>query len=112
MELLKQIAAVCGSITSIAAAVTLLIKPIRERVLGIKKLRESQDAALADIKEGQKCLLRSEMLQIYYNGLDAATLRQYAFENFMMLYNAYKALGGNSFIDKVKEEVKEWKVIS
>ena len=112
MELLKQIAAVCGSITSIAAAVTLLVKPIRERVLGIKKLRESQDASLADIKEGQKCLLRSEMLQIYYNGLDASTLRQYAFENFMMLYNAYKALGGNSFIDKVKEEVKEWKVIS
>ena len=30
----------------------------------------------------------------------------------MHLYNAYKALGGNSFIDKIKHEVDEWEVVT
>ena len=35
-----------------------------------------------------------------------------SFENFVKLYNAYKALGGNSFIDKIYEEIKTWEVIT
>lgn len=62
--------------------------------------------------EGIKCLLRSEMLQIYYRHKESGTLRQYELENFVMLYEAYKALGGNSFIDKIYEEVMQFKVIS
>ena len=32
------------------------------------------------------------------------------YENFIYLYEAYKALKGNSFIDKIYAEVKEWDV--
>lgn len=62
--------------------------------------------------EGEKCLLRSEMLHTYYKHLESKKIRQYEFENFIKLYEAYKSLGGNSFIDVVYEEVKEWKIIS
>ena len=61
---------------------------------------------------GQKCILRTEMLRIYYNHQDTQTLRQYEYENFMYLYQAYKALKGNSFIDKIYKELQTWKVIS
>ena len=64
------------------------------------------------VKNGIKCQLRSEMLKIYYHGLETKTIRQYEYENFVMLYEAYKALKGNSFIDKIYEEVHEWKVVS
>ena len=57
---------------------------------------------------GQRCQLRSEMLQIYYHNRDTKTIRQY--ENFVMLYEAYKALKGNSFIDKIYSEIKKWEV--
>lgn len=67
---------------------------------------------ISKVINGQKCLLRSEMLRIYYRHLDAKTLRQYEFENFSMLYEAYKKLKGNSFIDKVYNEVKTWKVVT
>ena len=60
---------------------------------------------------GQKCQLRSEMLQIYYHNRDSKTIRQYEYENFVMLYEAYKALKGNSFIDKIYSEIKKWEVI-
>lgn len=62
------------------------------------------------ISNGTKCQLRSEMLRIYYHNKDKGEIRQYEFENFIMLYEAYKALKGNSFIDKIYAEVKSWKV--
>ena len=62
------------------------------------------------IKNGQKCQLRSEMLRIYYHNVDDKTIRQYEYENFVYLYEAYKALKGNSFIDKIYSEVKTWKI--
>lgn len=62
--------------------------------------------------EGQKCQLRSEMLNTYYKHKDSGKIRQYEFENFLLLYNAYKSLKGNSFIDKIHDEVIEWEVES
>lgn len=64
------------------------------------------------IKEGLKALLRSRILEIYYKYEQDRTLRQYQREDVDRLYKAYKALGGNSFIDDIYEEMREWKVIS
>lgn len=64
------------------------------------------------IVEGQKCQLRSDMLRIYYRHYEYKSIRQYEYENFVALYEAYKALKGNSFIDKIYSEIKTWKVIT
>lgn len=61
---------------------------------------------------GMKCLLRSEMLRTYYHHKETDRIRQYELENFVFLYKAYKALRGNSFIDKIYNEVMTWEVIS
>ena len=79
---------------------------------GVVKMKKEQAQELSLIKEGNKCQLRSEMLRIYYHNRTKQTLRQYEYENFVYLYEAYKALKGNSFIDKIYGEVKEWEVIS
>ena len=67
---------------------------------------------LNKVATGEKCQLRSDMLQIYYHNREKKIIRQYEYENFVMLYEAYKALKGNSFIDKIYDEVKEWEVVS
>ena len=64
------------------------------------------------IKNGMKCQLRSEMLQIYYHNHEKKIIRQYEYENFVMLYEAYKALKGNSFIDKIYKELQEWEIVT
>ena len=64
------------------------------------------------ISNGTKCQLRSEMLRIYYHHQETKTIRQYEYENFVMLYEAYKALKGNSFIDKIYSEVKSWEIVT
>ena len=68
--------------------------------------------SVVKIANGTKCQLRSEMLRIYYHNRDDGEIRQYEYENFVMLYEAYKALKGNSFIDKIYEEVRSWVIVS
>lgn len=99
MTLFAQIVMICSGVCSISAALVLIIKPLRERVLGTK-----------DIREGQRCLLRANMLSTYYKNKDDDKIRQYEKENFIYEYKAYKALGGNSFIDDIYEEVRHWEV--
>lgn len=88
-------------IAEIVSAVGVVIGTISGFVLWMRKL-----------VEGQKCQLRSEMLRTYYKHKDDGIIRQYEFENFLLLYKAYKSLRGNSFIDKIKSEVMEWEVES
>lgn len=68
--------------------------------------------AVKKIANGTKCQLRSEMLRIYYHNRDGKTIRQYEYENFIYLYEAYKALKGNSFIDRIYSDVKTWKIVT
>lgn len=68
--------------------------------------------SISKISKGTRCQLRSEMLRIYYHNKDSGKIRQYEFENFIMLYEAYKKLGGNSFIDKIFNEVQSFEVES
>ena len=69
-------------------------------------------AAVIMVCNGLKCLMRSDMLNIYYHNREKKVIRQYAYENFLALYKGYKALKGNSFIDKIKREVDEWEVVT
>ena len=101
MEQLKLIAEIASCIGAIITTSILLIKPIRKRIFNNSRSIE-----------GEKCLLRSEMLKTYYKNCDTKQVKQYELENFIKLYEAYKSLGGNSFIDEVYDEIREWKIIS
>lgn len=101
MQYLITAAQVASSVSTIIALVILFVRPIRERVMGVESIRG-----------GQRCLLRSDMLHAYYKHREDKTIRQFEFENFIMEYGAYKALKGNSFIDKIYEEVKTWEILT
>lgn len=81
---------VCSGLGSILSLLLLLAKPMRERLFG-----------LSAIRDGQKCMLRADMLAAYYKHREEKTIRQYEYENFLYEYKAYKALRGNSFIERI-----------
>ena len=62
-------------------------------------------------RNGQLCLLRNELLKIYYKYKDKEELPQYEAQNFTLMYDAYKARGGNSFIDEVHKHVIKWELL-
>ena len=88
----------------IVSAVTVLIGGF----IGIRKMMKW----CRHITEGERCHLRSDMLRTYYRHKEDKCIRQYELENFIKLYEAYKALGGNSFIDEVHREVMGFEIES
>lgn len=96
----ENIAAYAGYICTIATCLSLLIKPIRERIMGMEVIRE-----------GQRCLLRAEIVRIYYRHNDLRQLREYEYRNLVQCYKAYKALGGNSFVDHIFQEMEDWDIV-
>lgn len=100
MDTIKEIANMASAVSTILLLFIMLVKPLRNICFGLK-----------DLQEGQKCMLRADMLRVYYKHLDEQQIRQHEYENFMYEYKAYKALKGNSFIEHVKTEVDSWSVI-
>ena len=90
-----------GNFVAIVTEVVTLLGFIVGFVVWVRKLTN-----------GMKCQLRTDMLKAYYNNRESGKIRQYEYENFVFNYEAYKALKGNSFIDKIYKEVQTWEVIS
>lgn len=63
------------------------------------------------IVAGILCHLRSDMLRTYYRHREEKAIRQYEYQNFILAYEAYTALGGNSFIKEIHDVVVEWEVL-
>lgn len=89
------------TVVTLITEIGVLIGVVTPMIITVKK-----------VANGQKCQLRSDMLRIYYHNREDETIRQYEYENFVFLYEAYKALKGNSFIDKIYKEVQTWEIVS
>ena len=97
---LSEIVQWAKDICSIATCAALLIKPVREWLMGTEAVRE-----------GQRCLLRAEIVRLYYRHREEKKLREYEFKLLEQCYKAYKTLGGNSFIDHIYTEMLEWEIV-
>ena len=100
METLQELAGLAKDICSIAACAALLVKPVREWLFGFEAIRE-----------GQRCLLRSEIVRMYYRHKEDRALREFEFKLLEQCYRAYKTLKGNSFIDHIYQEMMEWDIV-
>ncbi len=94
---MANIASIIRDVTVILAALGSLIA-----VIGI----------MLRIIDGVKCLLRHNMMHTYYRHRETKQIRQYEMEDFEAEYKAYKALHGNSFVDKIHSEVMSWEVLT
>ena len=87
-------------------AATLIVEVTAAAVIILKVF-----SRINKLMDGERCQLRTIMLETYYKHKDKKELHQYEFENFEKAYVAYKALNGNSFIDHVYTEVISWDLI-
>ncbi len=94
---MEQVVFWAGALTAIAGAATVAGRWLR---------------TLRWVVEGIRCQLRTDMLRVYYRHKDDKRIRQYEKENFEHNFRAYTALGGNSFIVDIHNEVKRWEVVS
>lgn len=75
----------------------------RENEKEIKKQAERD--SFNGLIEGMQCLLRSNILSIYYNAMDKRFLYQWERENLDKSYKAYHKIHGNTFVDDIMEQL-------
>lgn len=103
MSTLTAVASLISGTLALVTLLSVLVKPIRQRIrLWLTKNEKLDDALL--------CMLRDRITTLYYEKFTYAELRRYEFESLVRLYAAYKALGGNSYVDKLYAEMIEWHV--
>lgn len=111
METLLSIAALFQGLAAAVTFALFFIKPVRHWFLGVKERKTEQVEDDAIEKETLKCLLRSEIVRIYYANRERRALHSFEYENVAMLYHAYKEMGGNSFVDRIWDEISNWGII-
>lgn len=96
-------------LTSVASAMLVFIlqSVIREN----RKLKQEQEEQHSKrekaLENGVLCLLRAEMIEYHTKYTERKTITSHGLQNWLQMYKAYKALGGNGMIDHMKEEIED-----
>ena len=69
----SEIVTTASGLVCLLTLLSLLIRPVREWLLGIKEQRKSTK----EQQEGIKCLLRAEIVRLYYKHQDSESLQEY-----------------------------------
>ena len=69
----------------------------------LKQQKKDRDAN----SKGTMLLLRVQLIDYHDKYMKLGEIPSYAYENFVEMYNAYHALGGNGMATKMYEEIKE-----
>lgn len=63
------------------------------------------------IKEGIKCSLRNDILDIYDRCKETKTITHYQLQSIKFSYDIYKKFKGNSFVDEIVHKVNNFEII-
>lgn len=72
-----------------------------------KQREEENEKCEKAIENGVVCLLRVKLIEYHKKYMELGEISSHGYENWMLMYKAYKALGGNGMIDHMKEEIEE-----
>jgi hypothetical protein len=96
-------------VSSIVSAMLLFllqsyIKENRKLKRENEEKRSKRDTALED---GVVCILRKHLMDEHETWVAKGFITPKALESGLLMYKAYKALGGNGMIDHMEEEIQE-----
>lgn len=63
------------------------------------------------IQRGTKCSLRNDILDIYDRCKEKKQITKYQLQSIHFSYDEYKKLKGNSFVEQIVEEIKDFEII-
>lgn len=131
IETLQAIATALSALLAVITAAGALIKPIRDKIVdaisdkkgrqelldnieqlnkAVKELSqktETQQKDLDGLKEGLTSSIRDTILRIYFETNHKDSISAWESENIRHLFDAYKKLGGNSFVEDCVSEILE-----
>ncbi len=94
-----------------AQVYNLYTAPSRKRKQEQKEADEKEKKRKENQVETDRCVLRNIITDFYYSNRSTQKMRQYEYENLHKIYDQYKAIDGNSFIDKIWGEMEKWEIV-
>lgn len=96
--------------TSVASA--MLVFVLQGIIKENNRLKKEREQTLEErekaLENGVVCLLRVKLIEYhsrYY--AEQGEISAHAYENWMLMFRAYKSLGGNGMIEHMKTEIEE-----
>ena len=115
-----------STVLSTITLITLIVKPIRNRF--VKWIRNTSGADTTDSnaeqitalngkidnilselnksKQNDLCMIRHMITQIYYANMGSPTMHSREKEDMEFLYSRYEAMGGNSYVKQIVNEMR------
>lgn len=84
-----------------------VVKEIGCQLSSIDKIQVDIEA----LAESAKDVLREKIMALYHKNKKVRQFEEHEWEALQQYYKDYKAIGGNSYIDKYYTRMKNWKVI-
>lgn len=89
-----------------------LRKTLNDRFTGLSRDLDRLDRKIEDFHSEQMvynvAMIRHDIVQVYEYYHSAASMPTDVYESTMNLYDKYKEIGGNGFVDGLIEEMKRW----
>ena len=100
---------VISIVTSVASAmlVFMLQSVIKERNRLQREAEAKRTKHDEGIENGVVCLLRVKLIEYHAKYMDLGEITTHAYQNWMLMYEAYKDLGGNGMVAHMKGEIEE-----
>lgn len=100
----------------VSLAVAMLAFALQGTIKENRKLkREKEEKLEAEenaLKDGVLCLLRAELIKYHEKYMAENSITMHGYQNWMLMYNAYKALGGNGMIDHMYQDIEDLRMRS
>lgn len=95
-------------VTSVASAMLVFIlqSVIRENRKLKQEKEENHEKRENALENGVVCLLRVKLIEYHTKYVEMGYITSHGLQNWLKMYDAYKALGGNGMIDHMKAEIE------
>lgn len=84
---------------------------LKNKLTEIKKLRDEKEELRTQrdraLEEGVVCILRKHLMDEHEIWMQKGYITSKALESGLLMYKAYKKLGGNGMIDHMEEEIQK-----
>lgn len=99
---------VWGIVSSIVSAMLVFILQscIKENRTLKREKETKQSARESALEDGVVCLLRKQLMDDHTMYMEKGYISSKALESGLLMYKAYKALGGNGMIDHMEDEIQ------
>lgn len=94
--------------TSVVSAMLVFILQhiLRENARLKHEKEATQEKREAALENGVVCLLRVKLIEYHAKYMNLSHITSNGLQNWLLMYDAYKALGGNGMVDHMKDEIE------